>query len=425
MNSVVWVTYTTLYREGGQRFRQVAETLADSLRARGANVVCQATETKLAFRQALAAFGASGTTISELHFVGHSGMYGIMFGTRQWPEQFSPHEWRTLAIPFTADAEAFFHACRTARWFAPFFADTYNVPTSGYFWYTAFSTHATHYAYAPSSHSTTTALYVFGCPGKKSHGLWGACKKHLGLTAAEPFRRFLPSAQVAVRSYDPVAALYDQTFKEIRVRKDEWRWLEHKLATFTTPPNVVDWGCGNGSLLRALAPRIATGLGVDASAAMVEHATLNCQTLAHVSFQTLIEPTLPVPDQSQDLVVCLLSFRYLDWDPVIAEVRRVIRPGGRFWVVDMVAKAPSLVEYPHILRDKLRQALTRRRNRQFDRALRTMVTDSTWKTMLKYNPMRAEHEYRWYLQSRFPGASFAVLNRGVHSQILAFDSGAL
>ena len=63
-----------------------------------------------------------GRTLAELHFVGHSGMYGPMFGSTAWPEQFSPHEWRTFPLPWAVGAEAYFHACRTGRWFAPFFA---------------------------------------------------------------------------------------------------------------------------------------------------------------------------------------------------------------------------------------------------------------------------------------------------------------
>ena len=43
--------------------------------------------------------------------------------------------------------------------------------------------------------------------------------------------------------------------------------------------------------------------------------------------------------------------------------------------------------------------------------------------MLRYNPIRAEHELRWYLESRFPGRRVEVLDRGWHARVLAFDSG--
>ena len=56
-------------------------------------------------------------------------------------------------------------------------------------------------------------------------------------------------------------------------------------------------------------------------------------------------------------------------------------------------------------------------------ALQRMVADERWQTMLRYNPIRAEHEYRWYLESRFPGRAVEVLSIAMSSRILAFDSG--
>jgi hypothetical protein len=45
--------------------------------------------------------------------------------------------------------------------------------------------------------------------------------------------------------------------------------------------------------------------------------------------------------------------------------------------------------------------------------------------MLSYNPIRAEHEMKWYLESRFPGQQVERLDIGVHNRVLAFDSGPL
>ena len=38
-----------------------------------------------------------------------------------------------------------------------------------------------------------------------------------------------------------------------------------------------------------------------------------------------------------------------------------------------------------------------------DLKLARLVEDPRWKKMLAYNPIRAEHEYAWYFQGRFPG----------------------
>jgi hypothetical protein len=54
-----------------------------------------------------------------------------------------------------------------------------------------------------------------------------------------------------------------------------------------------------------------------------------------------------------------------------------------------------------------------------------MVSDPRWKQMLQYNPIRSEHEMKWYLQSRFPGSRLEVINYGWNSRVLAFASPAL
>ena len=76
-----------------------------------------------------------------------------------------------------------------------------------------------------------------------------------------------------------------------------------------------------------------------------------------------------------------------------------------------------------LLLDKGRSWLSRRRAPEFDRNLRRLVSHPDWKTMLKYNPIRSEHEMKWYLESRFPGRRIETLNLAWNSRIVAFDSG--
>lgn len=106
-------------------------------------VRCVSVESKREFVDEMAHIKGKSDALTELHFVGHSGMYGPMFRTTALPEQFSPFEWRELAtsraLPFAPNGQAYFHACRTARWFAQFFAQTFGVPAHGYHWYTTIS----------------------------------------------------------------------------------------------------------------------------------------------------------------------------------------------------------------------------------------------------------------------------------------------
>jgi ubiquinone/menaquinone biosynthesis C-methylase UbiE len=430
--SVIWIGYTTLYREGGPKFERAAETMR---RAKEAEVQArdprpevrvEKIESKLDFVEAMQRIKAAGEQIAELHFIGHSGMYGPMFRTAAMPEQFSPYEWRNLELPFAPDGEAFFHACRSARWFAPFFARTFNVPASGFHWYTTVSLDPTRFKWEGPGTPPDAPLYVIGCKGRKSHGMLGSLRKYTGRAPAEVMQPAVPEDPDGDASYDQVASLYADVFEDIGVREVEWRWLTRHFDAVPGKPRVLDIGCGNGALLRKLSGRIESGTGIDFSPKMIELASQRARTdHCNLQFQTVREPKLPFPDASFDVVTSLLSFRYLDWDPLMNEVRRVLAPGGRIMIVDMVTAPVRVKEVPKLALSKVRTKIGEVKHRAFHRALRKLVSDPNWQTMLKYNPIRSEHEMTWYLESRFAGQKVERLDIGVHNRVLAFDSGPL
>jgi ubiquinone/menaquinone biosynthesis C-methylase UbiE len=419
--TVSLIIYTTEYRLGGAQFPVVAETLAAE--KRGANVaddvVTRAVESKRDVLAAIAEATCDGQKIREFIFVGHSGMYGPMFGTVKFPEQFSPFEWEQMDIPFAEGAAAYFYCCRSARWFAPFFARTFNIPAYGFFWYTTFS--RSKEKYVSAGDSVDAPLYTIGCKGRKSHGYLGAAKKRLGFEQAEEMKRFEPRPPDCDTSYDHVAELYDAAFVDIRVRKDEWNWLGEHLPADKF--SMLDLGCGNGALLHALADRVELGRGVDESAAIIERARLKNADHDHLAFQKINGPVLPFADNTFDVVTSLMSFRYLDWDPLLSEIKRVTKPGGRYLIIDMVTVPVTIGEYPRLLKDKLRTRTEQRANASFNESLQRLVSHPDWKKMLEYNPIRSEHEMKWYLESRFPGQKMETLNMAWNSRIVAFDSG--
>ena len=391
----VVIIYTTLYRKGGAQFPVVAATLATEKRNNGfeGDIVCQAVESKRDVLRIFDELKNCERKIREFHFVGHSGMYGPMFGTVAFPEQFSPYEWENMNIPFAEDAEAYFFCCRSARWFAPFFARTFNIPANGFFWYTTFSRSKARYISA--GERTEQPLYTIGCKGRKSHGVLASAQKRLGLMPAEEMKRFEPRPPDGDTSYDHVAELYDSAFQDIRVRRDEWSWLNKHLPAGKL--RVLDIGCGNGALLNALSDRIESGCGVDESAQIIERARLRNQQLTNLKFVKIDGPKLPFDDASFDIVISLMSFRYLDWDPLLAEIKRVTKPGGKFLIVDMVTVPVKASEYPRLFKDKIRTIREQRTNREFHAALQKLVSHPDWKKMLEYNPIRSEHEMKWYL----------------------------
>jgi len=418
---MIVIVYTTKYRLGGAQFEVVAQTMAAEMRD-SASVLCRAVESKSEVKAIFAELTAQGIAIDAFHFIGHSGMYGPMFGTVKYPEQFSPWEWQQLSIPFAKQAEATFHCCRSARWFAPFFANAFGVPTYGYHWYTAFSKVKKKYKAALGT--PQQPLYCFGCPGKKSHGYGASVRKFTGNMPAEPLKKFTPDAGLGDATYNKVASLYAAAFQNIRVREDEWEWLEKH---FPQHNNIrqLDIGCGNGALLNALAPQIAYGAGVDESTAILEHAKQFNAEHSHLEFAPIDGPKLPFPDNHFNVVTSLLSFRYLDWDPLLEEIERVLVPEGKLLIIDMVTAPVKWGEYPQLLGDKLKQRKQRKKYPSFHKALAEVGAHPNWKKMLEYNPIRSEHEMKWYLESRFPYRKANIINLGYNARMLAFDSGEM
>jgi ubiquinone/menaquinone biosynthesis C-methylase UbiE len=239
---------------------------------------------------------------------------------------------------------------------------------------------------------------------------------------AEKIKAFEPKSVNGEDTYNEVADLYDAVFTDIRVRKDEWDWLNQHLPG-SRDIRVLDIGCGNGALLNALSDRIAEGTGVDESAAILEQARKRNTGKSNLNFEKITGPVLPFEDASFDVVISLMSFRYLDWDPLLSEIKRVTKPGGKFLIVDMVTVPVKTSEYPRLLKDKLRTITAQKTNADYDRNLRKLVSHPGWKKMLEYNPIRSEHEMKWYLESRFPEQKMQILNMAWNSRIVAFDSG--
>jgi ubiquinone/menaquinone biosynthesis C-methylase UbiE len=180
-------------------------------------------------------------------------------------------------------------------------------------------------------------------------------------------------------------------------------------------------------LLRALhdGGDIDFGIGVDSSAEMLARARERSQGRRGMRFGKVNGPALDVPDDHVDVVISFLSFRYLDWDPVMAEIRRVLAPGGRLWVVDMIEHPVRVRELGVLARSVIAHVQTRRARPQFSADLAALTTHPDWRDMLRHNPIRAEHEYRWYFASRFPGTHLDLLTATLSQRVVAFDSGPL
>lgn len=226
-------------------------------------------------------------------------------------------------------------------------------------------------------------------------------------------------------AYDPVATLYDRAFADIRVRRAEWRWVSQHMDLLAARPSVLEIGCGTGALLRALAPRLERGVGLDVSSEMLVRAREGCRDLPKLSFAQISGSQLPLPAASQDVVISFLSFRYLQWTAIWPEILRVLAPGGRFWMVDMVSANASLGDLPGLIRAGVRQILAPLRTPRLARDLRALTAHPEWKRMLAQHPARALSAYRAFFAEVLPRCSLETLDVSPSRRVIALDSGPL
>ena len=141
-----------------------------------------------------------------------------------------------------------------------------------------------------------------------------------------------------------------ETFRRAGADWDEMRALnlpaaavEAELLRLLGPgrfARALDIGTGTGRLLELLAPRVASGVGIDASRAMLALARVRLARpeFCHLSVRLADMYALPLHDRQFDLVLLQMVLHYAE-DPVaaMAEARRVLAPGGLLAVVALAS----------------------------------------------------------------------------------------
>jgi ubiquinone/menaquinone biosynthesis C-methylase UbiE len=138
-----------------------------------------------------------------------------------------------------------------------------------------------------------------------------------------------PAGAAAANDYDSFAEAYSAD-NEVNLYNAYYeRPATLALAGDVAGRRILDAGCGSGPLFAALRDRGAIVTGFDSSAGMLKLARRRLGDDADLVVADLGRP-LPFPDDAFDDVVASLVLHYLeDWTAPLAELRRVLKPGGR------------------------------------------------------------------------------------------------
>ncbi|MFZ5476058.1 MAG: class I SAM-dependent methyltransferase [Myxococcota bacterium] len=157
-----------------------------------------------------------------------------------------------------------------------------------------------------------------------------------------------PSLAHLQRHHRDFEAFRDVMIETARTRFGPLWWgVWDQLVAAAPDATVVDLGCGPGVLLEGLRARFPKGrhVGVEVQPAMLAHARAHAARAgAEIVEADVATPPVPLPDGVADVVTSVHVLHELEYPPpLLAEARRLLRPGGVFVLYDWVKR--PLAEY--------------------------------------------------------------------------------
>jgi ubiquinone/menaquinone biosynthesis C-methylase UbiE len=136
------------------------------------------------------------------------------------------------------------------------------------------------------------------------------------------------------------------------------RWLREiqtqALAALSLAPDdvLLDVGCGTGAAVRDAAPNMSRAVGFDLSPGMIAQARDRAAGLDNVEFRTGdVSGRLPFEDGAFTALVCTTAFHHFPKPAdTIAEMSRVLAPGGRLVIADANRRHPAVFVLDLVLR---------------------------------------------------------------------------
>lgn len=142
--------------------------------------------------------------------------------------------------------------------------------------------------------------------------------------------------------WDRVAGTYEADHRYV-VGSDLVAAIQATVAEAVPGGDVVELACGTGLFTRVYAPRCTSVIATDISVAMLTEAEHTLSAMSNVSVQVADAMATGLPSQSADSVV-VVNLLHIVPEPaaILAEVRRLLRPGGVLVAVDLAGQGMSI-----------------------------------------------------------------------------------
>ena len=134
--------------------------------------------------------------------------------------------------------------------------------------------------------------------------------------------------------------------------------------------SFLDLGCGTGWAVGEVARRVnqrGEFYGIDLAPKMIERAKENSRDLKNLHFEQANAEELPFQNDLFDLALCTNSFHHYP-HPAIAlnEIRRVLKPGGRIYIMDFTADGLIARKFDQLVKSREPEHVKFHSTREFD-----------------------------------------------------------
>jgi ubiquinone/menaquinone biosynthesis C-methylase UbiE len=152
-----------------------------------------------------------------------------------------------------------------------------------------------------------------------------------------------PSHHDKIRErFTETADAFARTVRRTRAEEGE-ELAERATAGLANAKNIlaVDLACGPGTYTRPLAARVRHAIGADLTPAMVEKARAEAARdgITNIEFVCADIYALPFADGAAGIVSCGYAFHHMTDPPrALAEMARVLQPGGRVAITDIIVR---------------------------------------------------------------------------------------
>lgn len=135
------------------------------------------------------------------------------------------------------------------------------------------------------------------------------------------------------KDFDRIALISEANSSDAHYDKSVIRYIPERC------DQILEIGCGTGTLSRLLAARAHKVLAIDLSEQMIRIAREHSTVFDNIQFVRGDVTTYPLPENQFDCIVTVATLHHLPIETTLRKIRKALKPGGVFVCLDLYKRS--------------------------------------------------------------------------------------